>query len=368
MDGFGAMTSPAPNVKPLPAGRYETIIPSADHPPGLYGRGSVQYALNLGDNLPKPVAVGSLPIGVDKDGYDRDYEVNLMPYLLYLAVVLFCIDWIIMMFVAGRMTNLFRRGALGAMALTCFVSMPSYANEQSDIKYAGGFYLAYIETGDKALDSITREGLETLSDVLTRRTSIEPEGVAGINPEKDNMSFFPIVYWAIGTNQKTFSSKGLENIQLYLDQGGTILFDTRDQNQSKSDFSNTENAKKLRQITASLNIPPIIPIPDDHVLGRSFYLLEEYPGRYTSGTLWVEKNSSIGRDNVSSVLIGGNDWVGSWANSRGGSSMNRYSSSYETKQKEMALRFGVNLVMYAVTGNYKADQVHIPHILERIGK
>lgn len=369
MDGFGAMVLPGPQVQPLPAGEYEEIIPSADHPPGLYGRGSVQYAFNLGNNLPKPVAVKSLPIGVDKGGYDRDYELNLMPYLLYAAFALFCIDWIIMMFVAGNISAVFRRVRSAALIILClFISAPSFANEQSDIKYAGGFYLAYIETGDASLDSITRDGLETLSDVLTRRTSIEPEGVANLNPEKDNMSFFPIVYWAIGANQKTYSSKALENIQLYLDQGGTILFDTRDQNQSKSDFSNTENAKKLRQITSSLNIPPIIPIPDDHVLGRSFYLLKDYPGRYTSGTLWVEKNSLAGRDNVSSVLIGGNDWAGSWAASRGGSAMNRYSSSYETKQKEMALRFGVNLVMYAVTGNYKADQVHIPHILERLGE
>ena len=37
-------------------------------------------------------------------------------------------------------------------------------------------------------------------------------------------------------------------------------------------------------------------------------------------------------------------------------------------QREMACRFGVNLVMYALTGNYKADQVHVPAILERLGR
>ena len=38
------------------------------------------------------------------------------------------------------------------------------------------------------------------------------------------------------------------------------------------------------------------------------------------------------------------------------------------RQREMAYRFGINLVMYAFTGNYKADQVHIPAILERLGQ
>jgi hypothetical protein len=32
----------------------------------------------------------------------------------------------------------------------------------------------------------------------------------------------------------------------------------------------------------------------------------------------------------------------------------------------MAYRFGVNLVMYVLTGNYKADQVHLSTILERL--
>jgi hypothetical protein len=36
-------------------------------------------------------------------------------------------------------------------------------------------------------------------------------------------------------------------------------------------------------------------------------------------------------------------------------------------QREMAFRVGVNIVMYALTGNYKADQVHAPALLERLG-
>jgi hypothetical protein len=34
----------------------------------------------------------------------------------------------------------------------------------------------------------------------------------------------------------------------------------------------------------------------------------------------------------------------------------------------MAFRFGVNLVMYALTGNYKSDQVHAPEVLRRLGQ
>ena len=38
------------------------------------------------------------------------------------------------------------------------------------------------------------------------------------------------------------------------------------------------------------------------------------------------------------------------------------------RQREMAYRFGVNVVMYALIGNYKSDQVHLRFILERLGQ
>ena len=40
----------------------------------------------------------------------------------------------------------------------------------------------------------------------------------------------------------------------------------------------------------------------------------------------------------------------------------------DSLQREMALRTGINIVMYTLTGNYKADQVHVPALLERLGQ
>lgn len=369
MDGYGGLTPPSAAVQPLPVDRFDKIIPSSIHPPGLYGRGGQQYALNLGTNLPElKVTAASLPLSVIKGEYETTYETDIMPFTLYLALLLFCIDWIIMIALSGNAFRLnFMRTASVALSL-CILFLPysAHASDEQDLEYASGFYLAYIQTGSEEIDALTQRGLESLADVLTQRTSVEPEGVAALDPENDTLSFFPIIYWSIGEDQKRPSAKAIRNIQDYLDHGGTILFDTRDQNRSSTSTQNTNNARALQLVTLSLNIPPIIPVPDDHVLGRAFYLLKDYPGRYSAGTLWVEQHSAQGRDNVSSVIIGSNDWVGSWADSYKKSSMNRYRADYDAQQQEMALRFGVNLVMYALTGNYKADQVHIPHILERL--
>ena len=110
-----------------------------------------------------------------------------------------------------------------------------------------------------------------------------------------------------------------------------------------------------------MNIPPLKPIDSDHVLGRSFYLLRSFPGLYDGGTIWIEDGKSIGRDGVSPIIIGSHDWAGAWA---AANSRNQLNGNY--RQNELALRVGVNLVMYALTGNYKADQVHLPYIMERL--
>lgn len=360
MDGFGTLNTPPPSVKPLSIDKIDSVKPSSLNPPGIYGSGSKQYALNLGGNLPRLQTVENLPLSVMQNHYEADYELDLMPYILYAALCLFLIDWLIMIILLGSNSNIRKKRNAIALLIICLLTVPQtvYAqSEQQHVLFASGFYLAYIKTGDTALDSTTMQGLTTLSETLERRTSIEPKGVIGLNPERDTLAFFPLIYWPISPNQQNVSDKAVKNIQNYLNHGGTILFDTRDQNRSTTSIHNTTNAQMLRSITGRMNIPPIMRIPDDHVLGRSFYLLNDYPGQYKSGTLWIEQQSAAGRDGVSSVIIGSNDWASAWANASQNGINNKY---------EMSLRFGVNLVMYALTGNYKADQVHIPHILKRL--
>ncbi len=348
MDGYGVLTTPPASVKPIAAGDLtQGLTPSSIHPAGLYGHGKMQYALNIGTNIAPLKLAENLPSSVAQYHYESegDYEINLMPSILYAALILFLIDWFIMIFIAGNGFKILRKYASIMLIL---IPSTSFA-ASNNIEYASGFHLAYIETGDSNLDDISYRGLSALGAIMARRTSVETMDVIAINPENDEMAFFPLIYWAIGDNQKEYSSKALSNIQYYLDHGGTILFDTLGQNSA--------NITALRRITASLNIPAIEPISKDHVLGRSFYLLDKYVGKHSSGTLWVEKQSASGRDNVSSVIIGSNDFAGEWAK-----------LNNNTRNNEMSMRFGINLVMYALTGNYKADQVHIPHILKRLGK
>src|SRR6202042_1266901 len=131
--------------------------------------------------------------------------------------------------------------------------------------------------------------------------------------------------------------------------------------------NSADSAARLRALVAGIKIPPLVPMPPDHVLTKSFYLLHEFPGRWNGGQVWVEPPEDRVNDGVSSVIVGGNDWAAAWAVDSDGRPEFAVVPGGE-QQREMAYRFGVNLVMYVLTGNYKSDQVHVPAILERLGQ
>uniref|UniRef100_UPI00260BDEDF DUF4159 domain-containing protein n=1 Tax=Pelagibius sp. TaxID=1931238 RepID=UPI00260BDEDF len=228
--------------------------------------------------------------------------------------------------------------------------------------------LAFVETGIGDVDEISRAGLTGLTRVLERRTSVEAGPPLGIVLGRDELSFYPLVYWPITAAQPDLDAAAVEQVNHYLANGGTILFDLREASSGMQLFgAASQGTQNLQRLTRGLSIPPLEPVPADHVLRKSFYLMEEFPGRFSGGSLWLEAQSENINDGVASVLIGSNDWAGAWAVNRLGRPLMAVVPG-GPRQRELAYRFGVNLVMYALTGNYKADQVHIPFILERLGQ
>ena len=156
-----------------------------------------------------------------------------------------------------------------------------------------------------------------------------------------------------------------------------ILFDTRDAN--LGGFGQTENGRKLQALAAPLDVPALEPIPGDHVITRTFYLLQDFPGRHRSRDVWVEAAQDVEvieglpfrnlNDGVTPVVIGGNDWAAAWAVDARGRPLLPVGRGFAgERQREIAYRFGVNLVMHVLSGNYKSDQVHVPALLDRLGQ
>ena len=200
---------------------------------------------------------------------------------------------------------------------------------------------------------------------MNRRTAATLAEPDGVEPGRTDLSFYPLLYWPITAGAQPLAAEQAAALNDYMSRGGIILLDTRDSGSGAGFAPGTESA--LQHVAQGLVIPPLAPLTTEHVLARAFYLLQDFPGRYTGDTIWVQRDQDRTNDSVSPVIIGGNDWAAAWAIDDNG--RNPYAViPGGARQRTLAYRFGVNLVMYALTGNYKGDQVHVPAILQRLGQ
>ena len=371
LDGFGHLQHAPPAVRPISGKDIATATPSPRHPPGFYGTADARRALNLSAAIPELKPIGDLPDGVERETFEhKSSEVDIRPPLLTAAFLLALLDLLIAYGLRGLLRR--RPARMAAGVLLALLVLPVGAARADDafvVRATSELRLAYIQTGDAAVDAVSRAGLLGLIATLNRRTAVETAEPLAVNIENDELIFFPLLYWPVTAEQPPPSPKAVERINRYLETGGTILFDTRNSGEeTPGPFgSAAESQARLRRLVGAVKIPPLVPIPPDHVLSKSFYLLHEFPGRWNSGQVWIEPVEDRVNDGVASVIVGGNDWAGAWAIDDQGRPAFPCIPGGE-QQREMAMRFGVNLVMYVLTGNYKTDQVHVPAILERLGQ
>ena len=387
LDGFGELVPPPAAASAIGVEELQHPRLGPRHPPGYYGSESTRRALNLTNQVAALAPLPALPPGVSRAVYSGQRERDLKPWLIAAATLLALADLIISLALRGLLlgrrggplfgggrgsdtAGLGRARGTAALLFACLaLAAPAaraagVAATTSDDSFAiaatTSTRLAYVLTGDSALDEVSRAGLTGLSLALNARTAVEAAAPMGVDPDKDELAFFPLIYWPISEGMPKLSAIALQKVLAYLENGGQVLFDTRDPNRSGASW------RALRQLLSDLDLPALIQVPEDHVLTRSFYLLHEFPGRLDGSALWVERSDEMVNDGVSAVVIGGNDWAGAWAVDEGGRPLLPVVPGGE-RQREMAVRFGINLVMYALTGNYKGDQVHLPAILERLG-
>ncbi len=365
LDGFGVLGAPPPSAIGIDATDFPSTLAGPDHPPGFYGRGEARRALNLAPSLPTLQALTTLAPGVTTEVYGREREIAFRPWLMGLAMVLFLIDLLAAMILRGLLRP--RQVAAAAVVLIALAPAGGRVEAQALENLGGDAFaleaavttrLAYVITGDDGIDSTSRAGLMGLSVIVNRRTAAELGDPVGVDIEADDLLFFPFVYWPL-VDGAVPSPEAAVRIRDYLSGGGVILFDSRDPNGAVA-------LDTMRTLADRLQIPPLSPVPQEHVLGRSYYLLRDFPGRWTGSTLWIERAGERINDGVSPVIAGSNDWAGAWAMDAAQRPLYAVVPGGE-RQREMAYRFGINLVMYTLTGNYKGDQVHLPAILERLG-
>jgi hypothetical protein len=441
LDGFGTLRSPPPTAQAIPAASIAELKPSADNPPGYYGPDGAPRALNLATNSTTLKPLPALPSSAERRAYEGQTATPLKPHMLAAALALLLIDvtailWMQMggfgggrlrparataatvMLIAIGMTI----GLVGSAAPVAAQGLPSPGvpgwrifppadPPQRQPSRPGSPYdlpgdpptlrnrppglppadvrgieatdkvtFGYVLTGDSSVDAISRDGLNGLVRVLAQRTAVEAGAPQAIDIDRDEIVFYPVLYWPVVNNNRTLSEATLAKIDAYMKEGGLIIFDTRDYGMGMPSGMTMQRGgaegTALQRLIGRLDLPRLEPVPEGHVLTKSFYLLRSFPGRWDGGQLWVEAEGgdNVGgerrarrSDGVSSILVTSNDFASAWAMDDRSRPLYPVVPGGEA-QREMSFRTGVNIVMYALTGNYKADQVHVPALLERLGQ
>jgi hypothetical protein len=395
LDGFGLLKNPPPTTQGIAASKIADARPNAENPPGYYGPAGAPRALNLvtPKTLLKPLP--ALPAGAERRLYQGNTTQPLKPQLLaaamallfadILAVLLLQAGGFAMMRRARRAAAMLAVAAIGTGALLAFTAGPANAQaaptaraDVTAVKATSKVTFAYVVTGDATADDASRRGIIGLNRELAKRTAVEPGEPFAVNIETDEIAFFPVLYWPVLPNARPLSQAVLAKIDAYMKEGGMIIFDTKDTGQGMPSGYNLrgDGTTPLQRMLGNLDVPRLEPVPEHHVLTKSFYLLRTFPGRFEGGSLWVEaetpRDSDQGRqarrvDGVSSILITSNDLASAWAVDEAGRPLYPVVPGGE-RQREYAYRVGINIIMYVLTGNYKADQVHVPALLERLGQ
>jgi len=368
LNAYGRLQSPPLGLPTLSDETFQTISATAETPPGTYRQGTRIRALpvvreaSIIDDL-------VLPRGTTTQNYGNVSESSLMGRLLGFALLALALDAIFALMASGRLAYLRSDRAITSLFIVGLLLAPeALAQESTRISEAAtGLHLAFVETGDARRDELSRTAMEGLKEQLDGRTTIEPVGVHGVSPDMDGLEMYPFLYWPIRRDSPALTPEARLKINAYMNAGGTVVFDTGDEGDRVLRAGQPHPG--LQRITEGLDIPQLTEVPENHVLTKSFYLLQVFPGRWANGPVYVQAgdNSAGGRDGVSPVIIGSNDWAAGWAVTNLDGALVELEKDIP-RQREMSIRYGVNIAMYALSGNYKSDQVHAAALVERLGQ
>jgi hypothetical protein len=251
-----------------------------------------------------------------------------------------------------RPPGLSRRGFLGGVAaLAAAAALPRRARALSDASRLVLGQVQHAGSWNPRPSALRRLGWE-----LARRTSIEPsnEPVA-VRLDRAGLHRHPMLYLAGAGALPPFSEAERAALRRHLQYGGFLLVDSAD----GSDGGGFDGSIR-RELARVLPAAPLQPGARDHVLYKSFYLLDRQGGRLLVKP-WVEAQVLEGR---LAVVYTQNDLGGAWARTELGDWEYPCTPGGEP-QRESAIRMGVNLAMYALCTDYKDDAVHLPFIMRR---
>ena len=222
LDGYGRLGAPSADATSISARDFSEARPGPATPPGYYGLNTGRRAFNIGTTTTDLKPIGDLPSGIERAGFVPAPSVDFKPWLLlgslFLAIGDLLVSFVLRGLIDARRLTVTTAIAAFTVLTAITISGPAVAQSPSRQNAAAGpdakaleatskTRLAYVVTGDHKLDETTMAGLRGLSDILRRRTAVEPGNPMAIDIENDELAFFPLLYWAVSPRQPLLSEK-----------------------------------------------------------------------------------------------------------------------------------------------------------------
>lgn len=199
----------------------------------------------------------------------------------------------------------------------------------------------------RALDPLLLELGQTTSVATAARA-------AHVSIDSDALRDFPLLFVTGDRAFPAWSDAQRARLRRYLQAGGMLVFDA---SEGRTDGPFRQSVE--RELSAILPDARLTRTPGSHVLYQSFYLCRGDEGRVRT----AEHTEVIEQDGRILVLYSHNDLLGAYVRNPSGG--NQLSVAGGDARRQYAFRLGVNIVMYALTLDYKQDQVHVPFLLRR---
>ena len=361
IDGFGNLGSPKKIITIDSLNKLRTVKPTFNKPPGQYENNQISIALNLATNINQYQTENTNNSSLSNYSFKKTRD--LSSTILKIILTMFILDILITIMIKNNV-NFFKifvkRKNLLVFILFFFTLI------KLDSLSASETLLAYIKVEDTQINNISKSGLEKIRNLLITRTSINPKGVIGVDVNNDYIYSYPFIYWPLTKNLLSIKKPEIIKIKNYLDNGGIFFFDIIGFSRKNLNLKD-KKFKKIRNFLNEIGANELSIIPKGHTLTKSFYLLDKFPGKWDNRILFIENSNLQYKDGVSSIILGFNDWAKAWAVDNNNLPLFPVVPGGE-RQRELSYRFGINIAMYALTGNYKSDQIHSKSILKRLSK
>jgi hypothetical protein len=246
----------------------------------------------------------------------------------------------------------------GLIATPAFLPRAARAADATDKPLPAQFVFSQIRYRGGDWDPHPLAAAPLLEELMLRTSVTASPARREIRLEDPDLFAHPFLYITGKYDFDPFSPSEIDILRRFLSYGGFLLIDDA-LGQSGYGFDKSIRREIKRVFPES----EFRRLPSGHAALRSYYLLRRIGGMKMVSP-YVE---GINVGTATPIVYCQNNLGGAWERDQLGKWINPCSPGGEEQRRD-AFHLGINVVLYAMTENYKEDLIHVPFIKRRLAR